>query len=45
MTFAEYLAELGQYETGAAVIGVFSGALVPLQLLGWGVSRLLEALR
>jgi len=45
MTFAEHLAELGQFETGAALVGVFALGLVPIQLLGWGVARLMDAIR
>jgi len=45
VTFAEHLAELGDYGTGASVIAVFAAGVVPLQLLTWGVGRLLEALR
>jgi len=45
MTLAEMLADLGDYGTGAAVVGIFTGALVPLQLLVWGAARVVEALR
>jgi len=45
MTFAEHLAELGSLDTGGALVGVFALGLVPLQLLGWGVSRLMDAIR
>ena len=45
MTFAEYLSELGDYATGGALVGVFAVGVVPLQLLAWGVGRLMDAIR